>query len=358
MITENALQKQSEMIDMLRFPLIILVVFVHMAPSEQQMLSWNLDGHSLFLSISEIVSHHIGQLAVPFFFVFSGYFFFLKSKSWSFSTYTDQLGKRVKTLLIPYIFWNVIIVAIIVTLQVSYTFLGLGINANYRVLQINTVFDLFWGLPINIPLWYIRDLMVMVVLSPLFYYFFNTTKYVGLLVLVLFYLSAFESGFPGLGSTAIMYFGLGTYMGVYKVDARPFCLRYGKLFLFLAVLFLLLDLYFINHFLSKYFYRAFLLCILPAIYFAAIKSAKGGRLTKKLISLAPTVFFIYAVHTIYFLDKLKALWLKTPMSASGWGMLIGYLLIPFMCIGVILLVYYVFKKFLPSVLAFATGSRA
>lgn len=357
MKTENALQKQSEMIDMLRFPLIILVVFVHMAPSEQQMLSWNLDGHSLFMSISEIVSHHIGQLAVPFFFVFSGYFFFLKSKSWSVSIYADQLRKRVKTLLIPYIFWNIIIVVIILVLQITFSFVGQGSNANYTALKTNTIFDVLWGLPINIPLWYIRDLMVMVVLSPLFYYFFNTTRDLGLFILALFYLSAFESGFPGLSSTAIMYFGLGTYMGMYKVDARPFCLRYGKLFLFLAVLFLLLDLHFINHFFSKYFYRAFLLCVLPAIYFVAIRSAKGGRLTSKLISLAPTVFFIYAVHTIYFLDKLKALWLKTPLSASGWGMLMGYLLIPFICVCIILIVYYVFKKILPKTLSLVTGSR-
>ncbi|KGE14156.1 acyltransferase family protein [Sphingobacterium deserti] len=354
---ESKLKNQSEIIEMLRFPLIILVVFVHMAPLEPQAVSWRFDSYSLYSTISEIISHHIGQLAVPFFFVFSGYLFFLKDQQWTFNNYIQQLHKRLKTLLIPYLFWNIIVILIIALMNTLFNALGRGNNENYSALKENSVYDLMWSLPVNIPLWYVRDLMIMVLLSPLFYYFLSRTKILGLAILLLLYLAVPDLGIPGLSGVAIMYFGLGSYLGMFKYNVLPFCEQYGKLFLLLSFIFLGLDLYYINEFIGQYFFRCFVVSTLPGVFLMAVRFSEKKRLKNILKSLSQTVFFIYAIHTVYFLGKLKSIFTATQLSNSGWGMLAGYLIIPFICVLIILGIYYSMNRLLPKTLSFITGSR-
>ena len=77
---------------------------------------------------------------------------------------------------------------------------------------------LFWHTPVNYPLWFLRDLICMSALSPLFYAFFKYLKIYGLLILLALYLSVWETNIAGLSMTAIMFFGAGSYMGIYKKE--------------------------------------------------------------------------------------------------------------------------------------------
>ena len=65
-------------------------------------------------------------------------------------------------------------------------------------------------------MWFLRDLLCMSVLAPLFYLFFRFLKGYGVLILVILYLSAWETDVAGLSMSAIMFFGAGAYMGIYK----------------------------------------------------------------------------------------------------------------------------------------------
>lgn len=78
----------------------------------------------------------------------------------------------------------------------------------------------FWsntnGYPINLPLWYIRDLIILCILSPIIYYL-NKHKKIGsififiLIVIYLFYIIKIP-----LNITSILYFNIGAYFSIHN----------------------------------------------------------------------------------------------------------------------------------------------
>lgn len=69
-----------------------------------------LSGLSIYMLVRNI-ANLIGSIAVPVFFIISGYFFF--TSSWSIKTYFSKLRKRFRTLFIPYIAWILIFICFI-----------------------------------------------------------------------------------------------------------------------------------------------------------------------------------------------------------------------------------------------------
>ena len=107
----NREQLQSKVIEFLRFPLIVGVVLIHTQVTKINGVVGDIAApypfngvyplyeffHCLFVNI-------ITRVAVPLFFVFSGYLFFYKNRSFTFGTYFMKLKKRVRSLLVPYLF--------------------------------------------------------------------------------------------------------------------------------------------------------------------------------------------------------------------------------------------------------------
>lgn len=86
----------SKTISFLRFPLIILVVFIHVPRLP--------GGGEIYSYVTTLLSVKVASIAVPCFFLISGLLFF--DTSFNFKKYILKLRKRIVTLLIPYILWN------------------------------------------------------------------------------------------------------------------------------------------------------------------------------------------------------------------------------------------------------------
>jgi len=102
---------QSKVIDFLRFPLIIGVLFIHNATSTVTIpgVTFGTDAFMpVFLTCSNLFSQVLGRIAVPLFFFISGFLFFLNVKTFDTVCYKNKLQSRMKTLLTPYLFWNVL----------------------------------------------------------------------------------------------------------------------------------------------------------------------------------------------------------------------------------------------------------
>lgn len=353
----NLQNRLFETIGVLRFPLIVLVVFAHMLPFEQQPVHLSWDPGEIYVLVSEVISHHLGRLPVPCFFLFSGYFFFLKVTSWSPNGYKVQIKKRIKTLVIPYMIWNLILIIAILAKNFVFQKTGLGTDEGYESLQRSSVYELFWGGPINFPLWFLRDLIVMALLSPLFYYFFTYAGLCGLILIFICYLLTIESGIPGLSTTAIAFFGLGSYLGLFKYNLLIISLPYGKMAGLAAAIALILTTYYTAHTTNEFYVRVFLLFAVIAVFYTGYCITGHERLKHYLPGLARPVFFIYAVHMVYILSWLKGALSRSPLAHSGWGMLLGYFMVPPICIGIVLMLYTVMKRFLPRTLYFITGNR-
>lgn len=155
---------QSRVIDVLRFPMIVGVVLWHSFFEGIMGLDIPDSGIPIYHTTSFFISRILASVAVPLFFFISGYLFFFRT-AFSVDVYKKKLKSRIKTLLIPYLFWNFVvlvghwIVTVLSPVQLT--------SGAYKQVSDYTVCDYlisFWninGMPVNGALWFIRDLMVM-----------------------------------------------------------------------------------------------------------------------------------------------------------------------------------------------------
>ena len=110
------------------------------------------------------------RFVVPLYFIIAGALFF---RDYSQEKYIPKLRKRVKTLLIPYLMWNIIwMIFCIVT---SYTFLSrffVG-REKFEITPLNVLLSLIHH-ECNGHFWFVFDLLVFVVCSPVIDFLIRT----------------------------------------------------------------------------------------------------------------------------------------------------------------------------------------
>lgn len=191
--------KLSLTISACRFPLAFFVVYIHSIGDPNAALF--LERH--FFSIDFL------SFVVPTFFIFSGYLFVWNISEYN-NWYREKLKKRVKTLLIPYVLWNLI--ALLLD-YIKYSKGGLSwINYSDTTCW-QVIYNAFIDYkPINLPLWYIRDLIILIVISPILYKFIKGHPTAIILIIVLYFadLKPFI-----VDPIAITFFSIGMFLGIH-----------------------------------------------------------------------------------------------------------------------------------------------
>ncbi len=226
----------SDTIDNMRFPLTVLVVFLHFnilryGYTEKFEVALGTSAY-----IITYLSDVLARIAVPLFFVISGFLFFYK-KEMSLPVFKAKILSRIKSLFVPYILWN-IIALIILLVTALYANAKSGMPHNTLNLNISNFFYSFIDYnhhsdivltgesvrggggfaPINSPLWYVRDLMVMCILSPTIYYLINNfSKTFLLLCGGLWFFSPYiflDDAYITLFIVALFFFSVGAYLSI------------------------------------------------------------------------------------------------------------------------------------------------
>ena len=121
--------------------------------------------------VRNIISQGIARVAVPLFFLLSGYLFFL-GFHWSITKYKKKLLSRISTLLIPFVFWNCLILLLLAIAQELQSFQSF-FPGNDKLISTYGMFDYLNALfgfnrfPVSYQFWFIRDLVVMILLVPI-----------------------------------------------------------------------------------------------------------------------------------------------------------------------------------------------
>ena len=183
---------QSQVIDFLRFPLAVGVVVIHASADELVMNGVNvLDPESLpvYDNLSYLLARVFAAIAVPLFFFISGFLFFYRIPRFTSRDYKRKLKSRAKSLLAPYVFWNLVIILFYFLVQ---HFMPELMSGRKKLISDYTLSDWLWAFwdtsminadaegrfPFNFPLWFIRDLMVMALLSPVIYFLVRKLRWV------------------------------------------------------------------------------------------------------------------------------------------------------------------------------------
>ena len=379
MINTEGLQSQT--IRWLRFPLAVAVVFTHNISNTEvnayiSQIDWlNLSGMDVYNSIQYLVSCLIARCARPCFFIFSGFLFFQKINEWNKQVYFEKIKRRVKTLIIPYLLWNIIPLVIMFffrfirsdgSLTMWFDQLNekgiLKVFWNYHSSSgINILGNpVTWYYPYNWTLWFVRDLIVLSFLSPLIYYFLKNTKLVGIVILGICFCTQVWIFIPGFIIDSVFFFSFGAF---FSIHGKMFDTELSKgkiIWLLLAMTTMILTIYYHATNMTVILVNLFIIAgSITTINFGTWLMERGwiNGNSASVRFLAKTSFFIFVMHTVFLLQWSNRIVNLIIISDSAFFLILKYLTAPFLCVCICVGLYYLADKIAPKLLKVLTGNR-
>lgn len=336
----------SYKISFFNFFLSVLIVILH--SNCQNTLGWVNDG-SIFANAVAFMSSILtmmGHLAVPTFFMISGYLFYRNIMGVQ-DTFT-KIKKRIRTLLIPYLLWNSFFVClfwcILNTPLVSY----MHMTNNLRDWQ-----DIMSAI-INssmTPLWFVKDLIIYVLLSPVIYYISRNIYVLGFSIIVTIIYAV---------SANVNYFSWSYWLPIYLVGVllnksfankwfvcgeRDGTLAWG---IYLMVLLVLMYVGIKCEYL--YLYRLFAPLIIWRLFSNILSYS---RLKKR--QYWKYSFFIYCTH--FFIINIVQKTMFILMGCSNISYLLIYLSTPFIVLIICVCIARIMERHANQLYNILTGNR-
>jgi peptidoglycan/LPS O-acetylase OafA/YrhL len=358
------MQSLLNRVDVLRFPLVVLVVLVHSHLNPSDMEASSAIGTAQF--IQNLLSLEIGALAVPSFFAISGFLFFWPSASISSEVYARKLKSRTRTLLVPYVIWNSLqLIPLLAAAHIPALSAYLsGNTARLFDQDVPTILARVYGMsqmPIVYPMWYVRDLFLMCLLTPLIY----GGRRVGFRVVIPFLTLRWfftDSAQPNPimpSQEAALFFSLGAYTALSQFDVRNLVDRIFPVLLpVYAVLVIFGAAYPISGAAWYTHKAATFIGVMVALGPFGKALARWPVASKRLTLLGGSAtFFVFAAHEPLLTIMRKMLSGLFQPQTTG-GVLLLYATLPIVTITLCLLAYAVLKTVVPKfLLGVLTGNR-
>lgn len=330
---------QYELIRQLRFPMIVLVTFAHSYGEVAEEFSLLASEWNTYEFLKLLVSQTLVKVAVPVFFVMSGYLFFANIDKWSLEVYKAKMLRRMKTLLIPYLIWNLLMAVKLksFTWNIFWVFwCPAGIQTDwFGHVQMMTA-------PANMPLWFLRDLMVVSLFTPIIYILVKKLGYCLMAVLTILYLSGICAFIPGLSAYAVYFFTLGAFLNIRKMDLIETFKRFERPSYGLSVALIIAMLLTYN---TSYF-SSFMLCfrltgsVTMFCLASRILSSTNRRLPQVVCNSS---YFIYLVHYVFFFSFIDTSFFVL-LGTSITALSLHYLLAPLVKALLMIIAYLIYTK--------------
>ena len=375
---ERVLQKDSQIISLLRFPLTFLVVMQHCRGEIDMSPLWNrCTLTDLHAAVKVFFSGGLSLIAVPAFFFISGYLFFRNVSHWNKETYTGKLKKRIHSLLIPYLLWNILCIPL-VCFSTYFEHLAqapslavqeyLGSIRWLHIFWDHTVATLdipnllgshtLYVAPLLGTMWYVRDLIIMVVLSPLVWLFIKKTGKYGMVAFTLLFLLRIWPPIT-LNGISAYFFTLGAWFSLSRKSLIIPTIWRIPIFSIAA---LCLGWFVVSggneQYIGWQLTPLFLLTGVLTTFYLADSLVSHQPQIKMPAILSDSSFFVYALHIEFalpigfFISKMVTLHATHPLV-----MTIRYLLTPIIIYVLCVAVYAVMRRTVPRMLFLLTGNR-
>ena len=230
---------------------------------------------------------------------------------------------------------------------------GASLIKNYALIDwVNA----YW-LPISGQLWFVRDLFIAGILSPLIYYALKYCKAYTLVFLgILWFSGMVMQNIQNLTIISLFFFTTGAYLGLYDKDiigiTRPFFKPSVFIFVVVSIIMMCCQKY---PTLSGFLLRINILVEL-VILFNVTAYLISVRKWKINSFLSKSSFFIYIFHYQFTFLFLR-LACKYLAPQSELTLLLIYLSCPVVVISLGLAVYYFLDRYFPKALVIVAGGR-
>ena len=322
--------------------LILMVVYLH---------SYYLEGEKYLISwyIMTFVGGGICGVANYMFFIISGYLFFLNVRG--MKDIKMKMKKRIRSLLLPYLLWNVLFVLWYVGLSLfpllSEQFVNGSIIDNLNSATLLGKLYMVFIKPAAFHLWFLRDLMVLVLFSPLIWLLLKRWRWVVLSLLFLGSLFVAQIGLVAM-------FVIGGYIAIYNINIGELTERCRQWLPIFAVVFVGAAVFYPYH-LSyvRPFLSLLFLCGIITLW-CLYDLLRIDRL-KWFEPLLGYSFFIYCFHMPFF-NIIKKINLMV-MGESLWSILLLYFINPIIAVAIIILIAKLLQKISLKGYLVLTGNR-
>ncbi len=354
--------EESERMRIVKIWFTVMVVFIHSYTEEV-----HFAGGTLVLDVpvwldwlKYLLSQVVARCAVPGFFLMSGILLYRRDFTW-----TGNLCKKARTLLVPYLLINTLWIVIYFTAQhipafSSYFSQPENIVADWPPLRWANAYIGFLSnadsscTPIVYPLWFMRDLMVLNVLSIFVKRLIDRLPRLVFLGLVIMKVFNISTHIPILRTDALVFFCLGYYFvkyrvhltdvdrldpvllaGLYGISAALDCVMRGSPWQYLA--------------------RLFSIVLGIAFFFRFTTVPKSPLWKKRLLTLAGYAMPVYLLHEMN-LTVLKKL-LVHFLPSSPVFQVLEYFGIPAVIISLCIAGGWILRRFTPWLYRLLTGGR-
>lgn len=346
----------SQSISAVRFPLIVMVVMLHTYIIDKPMggVIWIRSGQFPILDIfAHLVQADIANVSVSLFFIISGFLFF-QTSHWSFESYKAKMSWRVRSLLIPYLLWNTIYILYVAVIGLVHPAF-LTDKISFTQMSLCQIANAYWDLSQSlIPLWFVRDLMVINIFAPVIYLIIKKSGLVLPIVLMALWIMQKYVWVPGIGVRCSAFYVLGAWASLNSEKVEVFFDKYGKLAIVCSLTLFIVDtvLWYIG--LYNVHYNQFTLAFGAVAFFCFIRlGVVNGVRGHKF--LAEGSFFVFVFHM--FILKAPLLLCALYIPASTIGGVLALLVIPLITSCVCLGIYAFMKNALPRTTKVLMGQR-
>jgi fucose 4-O-acetylase-like acetyltransferase len=354
----------SNAITLVRFPLAFLVILKHYYTNDIVVR----DDYPVYSALGDFSTGYFPAFVVPLFFFISGYLFFqrvdvqtmgLNLSSWSI--YKSKISKRIKTLVIPYLAWNLIVLVLLLLAQYASHD---SFQPYSKPLSDFTFYDIlnsFWaiskdGYPIDGPLWFIRDLFIVCLMSPFVFFLFKYAKVWGIAILFFAYFILGRMLPIGASSTCQFFFCLGAACTLLSKDLLVWFSKIDTKLALCIFLLLLICLSFCDRGTTSFsiIVRIYRVAAVILIWPILVRYSNWAE-KETIISLSNTSFFIFALHKpLMYVVSMLIFAVMKPQNEIILSLLI--VIIPMITCIICLSAFYVIKQYIPS-LKFLNGYR-
>lgn len=344
---------QKKRLNILKLILAVFVVYVHSNIVKTSNFSYEMNIPRWLDIIRHSFSSIICMAANNCFFFLAAFFLYRKDFKW-----TDNIKKKIKSLVIPYFIINLLTI-LICFFFASFPLTSSFFTEKYKVNNFHLTdwlkaFGLYGHFPIYGPSWFIRNLFILNIFAITIKKIIDKFPKTFFIVLLVTTIMGIYNSYEYLSN--LLFWCLGYYTIKCNIDIELFRNKMIYLFLYILTILSLIILYIFNITLPTYLSNAFsiintLLCLIVLYTYCTHYKGKINHRLEKISSYSICIFLFHYLPVRFSLRFL------IKISSVPFIILIEYLFVPMIIIILIILVCIVWNKYSPKSFNLITGSR-
>lgn len=325
---------------------------------------------SLFGEAMSLFVDFVCSAAVPLFFFISGYLF---SIHYGRRSYVEHLRRKMRTLVVPYVLWIALCIAIVAACQAIVPGFRLLLHKAVADCDVTDFLWMFWDVsratgieadqhgPLVGQFWFLQCLMVLTLLAPLQHRLVRHLPIVTLVVLFIVYAWGLLPHLPGIHAGAFFYYFLGAAVATHRPDFTLCLRKRGWMALPVFLILYIGKRHLFPQLPDALWAVETLLMAIGELWLADRIICRRYPSTHQLPAvvtwLAASSFFIFASHRFYsaVLTNLARSG-KLPLAHSSTALL-SYLLGSIVVVAVCVALYALMRRYLPRTTNLLTGGR-